>query len=81
MGIGRRKRSGRRQKRQTLGLLVNLARFTAESLDSVVHRGALFSLQLSTSVFRTKGSEVSGLNVLNDQPKSRKDGKHVRSTL
>ena len=32
-------------------------------------------------VFRMKGSEVSGLNVFNDQPKSRKDRKHVKSTL
>lgn len=59
MGMRRRQRLGRGQNRQTLSLLV-----AAQSLDSVEHGGALSSLQLSTSVFRTKGPDVSGLNVL-----------------
>lgn len=47
MGMGRRQRPGRGQNRQTLSLLV-----TAQSLYSVEHRGALSSLQLSTSGFQ-----------------------------
>lgn len=52
MGIGRRQRPGRGWKRQTLGLLGSLALFTAETLDSVEHKGDLSSLQLSTSGFQ-----------------------------
>lgn len=47
----RKQRPGRGQKILTLGLLVSLALFTAESLDFVEHRGALSSFQLSTSGF------------------------------
>ena len=77
-GIGRRQRSGSGQKRQTFGPLVHLALFSMEGLDSVPP----FPLSSwAHLVFGMKGSEVSGLNVFNDQLKSRKDRKHVKSTL